>query len=112
MIQASMICGGCDSLPQLVESRMLQAPDPKICCNSPVCWTVLSLPTAVIRPHGQWQRGLWQILFETLNIISQNKHRFCLCIGSGLFNFAKWKYEKLNGKKSSFEALRRELQKN
>lgn len=42
----------------------------------------------------------------------QGEYRLCLCIGAGIFNFAKWKYEKLNGKKSSFEGLRRELQKN
>lgn len=42
----------------------------------------------------------------------QGESILCFCIGSRTFNFAKWKYEKLNGKKSSFEALRRELQKN
>lgn len=43
---------------------------------------------------------------------NQGEYGLCLCIGSGIFNFAKWKYENLHGKKTSFEALRRELQKN
>lgn len=77
-------------------------------------WWLSQLATVLWIKDITWSRN-WipqNVAVRPLANSLQREYRLCLCIGSELFNFAKWKYEKLNGKKSSFEALRRELQKN